>query len=446
MRWLLLKDLRILGRSPLLVMLLVIYPVAIALLIGSALSRGPEKPKVAFLNLVPPSENTFDLGSEKIDVSKYSKMFFTAVEPIRVQTRAQALEKVRSGEALAALIIPADITDKLASGLEQPTLEVYYNVEDPLKASFVESTLNAQVAKANDALSDVVTKTAVSYLDLLLKGGQLNLLGQELNVMGLQKAKESMEKADKVLAPGSPQHKELKKAIDYAALAIANLGLSDDVLRTIASPLRVKQTVLKGSRTPLDAFAVAVAVTMSLMFVALLLAAGVLALEREENTFARLVRGLVSRLGLLLEKIGLAAVCAFGVALIMLCGTGLFISLDFSRVGLWVVALAAGAVGFGAMGVAIGAITREVRTASLMAFLLSLPIAFLALVPSGAVSSGLYDLIGVICAVFPFKSTLQAIDVALNGGDPGMVTPLLHLVALAVGFTAIARLALRRFE
>ena len=114
MRWLLLKDLRILGRSPLLVMLLVIYPVAIALLIGSALSRGPEKPKVAFLNLVPPSENTFDLGSEKIDVSKYSKMFFTAVEPIRVQTRAQALEKVRSGEALAALIIPADITDKLA--------------------------------------------------------------------------------------------------------------------------------------------------------------------------------------------------------------------------------------------------------------------------------------------------------------------------------------------
>ncbi|MEA2184942.1 MAG: hypothetical protein QOF69_4127, partial [Solirubrobacteraceae bacterium] len=34
MRWLLLKDLQILRRSPLLVGLLVIYPVAIALLIG----------------------------------------------------------------------------------------------------------------------------------------------------------------------------------------------------------------------------------------------------------------------------------------------------------------------------------------------------------------------------------------------------------------------------
>ena len=51
-------------------------------------------------------------------------------------------------------------------------------------------------------------------------------------------------------------------------------------------------------------FGVAVAVTLSLMFVTLLLAAGMLALEREEHAFGRLVRGLVSRTGLLVEKIG----------------------------------------------------------------------------------------------------------------------------------------------
>ena len=53
MRQLLAKDLRILRRSPLLVALLVIYPVVIATLIGFALSRGPDKPQVAFVNLVP---------------------------------------------------------------------------------------------------------------------------------------------------------------------------------------------------------------------------------------------------------------------------------------------------------------------------------------------------------------------------------------------------------
>ena len=59
MRWLLLKDLQILRRSPLLVALLVIYPIVIAVLFGFALSGGPEKPRVAFANLVPPGESEF---------------------------------------------------------------------------------------------------------------------------------------------------------------------------------------------------------------------------------------------------------------------------------------------------------------------------------------------------------------------------------------------------
>ena len=53
MRWLLVKDLQILKRSPLLVGLLVVYPIVIALMIGFALSSPPGKPKVALLNEVP---------------------------------------------------------------------------------------------------------------------------------------------------------------------------------------------------------------------------------------------------------------------------------------------------------------------------------------------------------------------------------------------------------
>jgi ABC-2 type transport system permease protein len=109
-----------------------------------------------------------------------------------------------------------------------------------------------------------------------------------------------------------------------------------------------------------------------------------------------------------------------------------------------VAALAAGALAFAALGLAIGAITREVRAASLLAFMLALPLAFLALVPSGAVAPGLYDLIRVISALFPFKPALQALDAALN--DSGSLgTALLHLAALFVGFATLSRLALRRF-
>ena len=67
------------------------------------------------------------------------------------------------------------------------------------------------------------------------------------------------------------------------------------------------------------------------MFITLLLAAGMLAIEREENAFPRLVRGLVSRSALLAEKAGLAAVCSTAVCLLMLIGLGLFVDLDWSR-------------------------------------------------------------------------------------------------------------------
>ena len=444
MRWLLLKDVQILRRSPLLVGLLVVYPVLIAVLIGFALSRGPEKPRVAFLNLVPPSQNTFDLGGERVDASQYANELFQSIDPVRVRNREEALDKVRSGDALAALVVPADITQKLEGGLERPTVEVFYNAEDPVKARFVESTIKARLSDANAALSRRFTEVAAGYLDLLLRGGQLALFGRELDVLGLERANRILEGTMARLPEDSPDRRALAEVGRFATLAIENLDLTDEVLASVGSPVNVKRTVVAGKRTPLDSFAVAVAVTISLMFVTVLLAAGMLALEREENAFARLVRGLVSRAGLVAEKTALAAACAFVVTLLMLAGLGLFVSLDWSRFHLWLAALAAGSLAFGALGVAIGGLAREVRAASLLAILLSLPIAFLALVPSGAVSAGLYDVVRIVSAAFPFKPALQAVRAALNDTDPGIVGPLLHLGGLTLAFGVLGRVALRR--
>ncbi len=180
------------------------------------------------------------------------------------------------------------------------------------------------------------------------------------------------------------------------------------------------------------------------MLVTVLLAAGSLALEREENAFRRLVRGLVTQTQLLVEKVGLAALCAVVVGLLLLGGLSLFVNLPWGRFPLWLLALAFGAAAFGALGVAFGALTREVRAASLLAFMASLPIAVLGLVPSGAVSNALYDVVRVVSAVFPFRATLDALDSAL-GRSGGIGTPVLHLALLLVGWLVVARVALRRF-
>jgi ABC-type multidrug transport system permease subunit len=444
MRWLLIKDLRILRRSPLLVALLVLYPIVIAVLIGFALSRGPDKPEVAFYNGLAGTPAIVELGGERIDLTEEGSRLFEEIDPVPVDSREEAIQKVRNGDVLGALIIPENLASNLQSTLEPGTVEVYYNAEDPAKKEFVENTIEAQVQRANAALTKRIAEEALDLLDLISEGGDYSFLGQDFDVLGLARAERILSDVRESLPPGSPERERLEEVIDFGELARENLAFSDDVLAVVGEPIRVRAEALEGGSTSLSAFAVALAASVSLMFITLLLAAGMLAIEREENAFTRLVRGLVSRSALLVEKAGLAAVCSSAVCLLMLAGLGLFVEIDWGRFPLWLAAVIAGALAFAALGLAIGAVTREVRAASLLAFMLSLPLAFLALVPSGAVGPALYDVIRAVSAVFPFKPTLDALDAALNDAG-GLAGPLLHLAGLAVAFGVLSRIALRRF-
>ena len=449
MRWLLAKDLRILSRSPLLVGLLVVYPIVIAALVGFAVTSGPSKPRVAVLNQVPKAANEINLGGEQVNVSKEAKPLFDAIDPVYVHSRAEAISKVRSGDVLGALILPPDITQRLEAATsgtgKPPRVQVFYNAEDPAKQRYVENTIKARVQDANAALAKKFTTVAAGYIRLLATGGHFDLFGQSFDVLGLVRAEQILAELGAKLPVHSGAGPGLARVIRFARLARQNLGLANNVLAAVGTPIRVDTTIVKGGKTPLGAFAAAIAVTVTLMFVTLLLAAGALALEREENVFRRLERGLVSRTGLLAEKVLLAAICSVVVGLLLVIGLSFFVSLPWSRFALWVVSLALGAAAFGALGVAIGALTREVRAASLLAFMASLPIAVLGLVPSGAVSTGLYDVVRAVSAIFPFKPTLDALKSAL-GHAGGIGGPLLHLAILTVAGTAVARLAVRRFS
>jgi ABC-type transport system involved in cytochrome c biogenesis permease component len=439
MRWLLRKDLLILRRSRLLVALLIVYPVAIALLIGFAISRSPARPHVAIVDETPPGE-TVKVGSQRVQVSRYAQQLFSQVDAVKVPTRSQAVAKVRSGSVIAAVVIPQNIAARLSSGTRQAQLEVLYN-GDALEQSLVQSSINSAIAQANLGFSEQIQQAAAKAISALLEGGSSGILGAPENLIGLSQIPGRLHS---IIARQPPGHtrRELERVEAFAGFAAENLTVSRQVLATISQPIKVKSSLLKGRRTPLNTFAVVVAVSVSLMFVCVLLAAGGVALEREERALGRLVRGLVSREALLAEKGLLAAGCAFVVALAMLAGVAAFVSLDWGRSGLWLVALAFGSLAFGSLGVAIGALAREVRAASLLAFLLSLPLAFLALVPSGSVSRGFYDVIGAVSFVFPFKATLQALDAAVNGAAPSLGGSIAHLAGLTLLFGVLARVGL----
>lgn len=446
-RWLLLKDLQILRRSPLQAVLLVVYPILIAVLVGFAISRDSDDPRVAFLNEVP-AGTRINVGGQELPQANVKERICSRVECVFVEDREEAEERVESGDVLAALILPADLVNKINSlatltpGV--PKVEVLVNEENAVKAELVDDRITTLLAQANLAIARRIGAEGSRYLGLLVNGGEFEVLGEPIPILGLRATARILNAVTPALPPSL--RPSLEEVNDFATQARDNLDVAKPLIDRLAQPIAVDKVTVGGESPPLEIFAIAVAATLTLAFVVVLLVAGSLALEREENAFPRLTRGLVSSSGLLVEKILLGVLAGLAVTLLMLIGMRFFVPLELGRVGLWLLAILASGAALGAAGAALGAAAREVRAVSLLAFMLTLPIALLSLVPSGAVSAAAFDAIRYFTALFPFKPALEAITAALDEAGPGIGRPLLHLAALFLAYAALARLALRRFS
>jgi ABC-type transport system involved in multi-copper enzyme maturation permease subunit len=309
----------------------------------------------------------------------------------------------------------------------------------------VDDRITSLLNTANQLLSQKISDVAVNYEQILANGGefQIPFLNQTVQVLGLERSEQILRQVEGSLPPA--QRAQVAQVSDFARLARTNLALANQLLSSIRQPIGVDKQVIAGSIPPLDTFAVAVAAAVTLLFVTVLLVSGSLALEREENTFTRLTRGLVSQEGLLAEKALLGTGAALVVTLLLLLAITPFESIGWSRIYLIVPAILLAGAASSALGLAIGGAAREVRASALLAFALALPVAFVSLVPSGTVSKGLLDVIHVIAGAFPFRPALQALEGALSASGPDVGLPFLHLALLTVAYLVLARLALRRF-
>jgi ABC-2 type transport system permease protein len=444
------KDVRILGRSRLLVVTLILYPALVALLIGLALSRAPEQPKIAVVDQIPRDVPVTTLAGSTVDPASVADALVKDLDAVRVPTREEAAKLVENGDVLAAVILPDDINDRLSAtinlfGGTPPEIEVLVNGSDPVKARYVESVVDARIADANLALSTTLTKVVASYVTKLLNGGNFSFGPISIDVLGLRESKKRIDTALGELPPGSETRARLAGVSEFAGLALDNLdGSAKNIVSAVSQPLRVKTVSVDGRNTPLETFAVATAAIVSLLLVALMLGAALLALERTENTYARLVRSLVRPEELIGSKLLLAGGLGAAVAFALLGIVSIFVPLDWGSSDRWLLALVLGGLAFAALGVALAVLARDVETATLVAFALALPLAFLALVPQNAVSAGLYDVIEVVSAAFPFKPALDGLQRALDGVS--FTGPALHLAALALVYAVLARLGLRRLR
>jgi ABC-2 family transporter protein len=430
------KDVRTLVRTPVLLVVLVAYPLLIAALLGLVAGYASSKPRVALVD-EDGLPAYVDVGHRRFDVNGTIARVSRNVRLVRLSPE-EAARELRTGKVVATVTVPRGFVADLEGMVRSPQLVLQTNHGGITPR--VTQQVQALVYSLNRELQTAYIGVNLRYVQLILHGGPGTFLGRDFRVLGL----DGTERLLRQLPPG-PRLDRIRGFVRDARLALAQTG---NALRATANPIELVQAPEKGRTWALSAEVQAYALALSISFLTLVLAAGSLAAERDENVVARLARGLVGLGELVSAKVVLAALVALGVGLAIALAFGVIIEIGgvtggepWARLPLLCVGLALAGAALGGLGALLGALAREARMASLVALLVVLPVVFLGLVPREVVPAA-----GVLSDGLPFAHAVRLFASALYDVRPWAAVgrEAAWLAGFALVFAGAARLGARR--
>jgi ABC-2 type transport system permease protein len=430
------KDLRILRRSPALLAVLVSYPIVIALLVGLVAGYANAKPRVALVDEegLPP---VVEVAGHHFDVEKTISEVSKNVRLVRLSADDAARE-LRDGRIVASITVPPGFLGDLETTVRSPSL-ILRTTTGGISPR-VTQQVQALVYRLNQQLQRAFISANLRYVTLILHGGNGDFLGQHFDALGLDRTQQLLAEL-----PPTARVQKLREFVHVARRALAQTGKA---LEATANPILLVQPKERGRTWVLSAQVQAYGIALTITFLALLLAAGSSAAERDENVIGRLSRGLVSLGELVWAKVALAGVIALalGFAIALVFGVAIEIGgivggEPWQRLPLLAVGILLTGAAAGALGTLIGALAREARTASLVAVLVVMPIVFLGLVPSEIVPAAAW-----VSDALPFVHAVRFFSSSLYDPSPwGVVArEAAWLVGLGVVGGALARVGMRR--
>jgi ABC-type multidrug transport system permease subunit len=413
------KDLLVLRRSPVLLAALLAYPVVIALLVGLVAGYANAKPRVAWVD-EQGLPAVIAVGGRRFHIQTVIDDVAQQVTLVKEST-SEAARELANGKVVATITVPKGFLDELGTTTSSPQL-VLRTTSGGLSQRVTEQ-MQSLVYQLNRKLQSGFISANLHEVNLLEHGGKFGAY----TVLGL-------DKMDATLAtlPQNERVAQLRRFVQIARLALAQTG---NALHATANPIALAQPKQKGRTWVLSAQVQSYGIALTVTFLALLLAAGATAAERDEGTIGRLRRGLVSLGRLVWAKVALAAIVGVVLAAAIAVVFGLVVDVGgvkggepWPRIPLLLVGvvLAGGVVG--AAGVLLGALARESRTASLLAVLVVLPVVFLGLVPRGALAIAWWA-----SRFLPFAHAVRWFSAALYDTSPWRTLGIETLWLLGIG-------------
>ena len=415
------KDLLVLRRSPALLGILLSYPLLVALLIGVVAGYANTRPQVAFVDLDGVPERV-ELAGRTFDVRGLIDQVADEVELVPMGPE-EARRRLETGSVVASVTVPRGFVGQLrASSSPELVLERGRGGLTPI----VTREMEALVFNLNRELQEAIVASNLGYVDEIDR--RLDRTGELLR--------------------GFPDDPRVDEIRSFVALAGVALGRTGDALRATAAPIRLRVEADSGRAWALSADVQAYGLALAITFLGLVLAAGALAAERDENVIGRLARGLVPLGRIVAAKVALAAVVALALGLAIAVVFGLAVEIGdvaggepWARLPLLAAGLALAGGAVGGLGTLVGALSRDGRTASLVAVLAVLPVLLLGLVPEDVSAAA-----GYVSDAFPFTHAVDFFAASLYESDPwrDVGTAAAWLVGLGLLYGSLARLAARR--
>jgi ABC-type Na+ efflux pump permease subunit len=426
----------VLRRSPLLLGALLAYPIVIALLVGLVAGYASSKPRIAFVDEdgIPP---IVVVGGHRFHIQRVIDDVSKQVTLVRMGPD-EAARELADGKVVATITVPPGFLSDLVTTVHSPSLEL--RTGSGGLAPRVTQQVQSLVYQLNRKLQAGYIAANLQYVRLILHGGDASFLGRHFTVLGLDRMDQQLDGL-----PPTERVAAIRRFVHIARLALAQTG---GALQATANPISLRQPKTKGRTWVLSAQVQSYGIALTVTFLALLLAAGAAAAERDEGTIGRLRSGLVSLGQLVWAKVALAAVVGLVLGAAIALVFGIVVSVGgvtggepWARLPLLLAGVLLAAAAVGTVGTLLGAIAGEARTASLLAVLVVLPVVFLGLVPRGAVPVAWW-----VSDFLPFAHAARLFGAALYDASPWRTVGIeaAWLAGIGAAFGGLARLGMRR--